>query len=134
NSPEEMRRVGNEYLQAMVDKFGDTRVALAAYNWGPGAVQKALAAANGDVDAMLASAPKETQDYVRKVFAITGGDPMAAGGANRRMAGGPSGPALPAAAPLPPTQAASAAPQENPRQQLLQLRDDLLTAQDDLLW
>lgn len=72
NSDAERTRVGNEYLQAMLDEFGDERVALAAYNWGPGAVEKALAKHGGDVDAMLASAPAETRNYVAKVLGFAG--------------------------------------------------------------
>ena len=68
DSDAELTRVGNEYLQAMLREYNDPRLALAAYNWGPGNVNKALKRTKGDVDALLQGAPKETQDYVRKIL------------------------------------------------------------------
>jgi len=59
NSPEEYKRFGSDYLGAMLDKYnGDERLALAAYNAGPGAVDKA-----GGVPKY-----KETQDYIAKIL------------------------------------------------------------------
>lgn len=50
---------GTKYLKLMLDKFGNTRLALAAYNAGPTAVKK-----------HRGMPPyKETKNYVRKVFA-----------------------------------------------------------------
>lgn len=63
----ELRRVGQEYVDAMVREFG-LEGGLAAYNWGPGNWQKALKRAGGDVRKALASAPKETREYVPKVL------------------------------------------------------------------
>lgn len=63
----ELRRVGQDYLDAMVKEFG-VEGGLAAYNWGPGNWQKALKRAGGDVRKALATAPKETRDYVPKVL------------------------------------------------------------------
>lgn len=71
-SAAEQERVGKDYLQAMLRQYADPRVALAAYNWGPGNVDNALRAAGGNVDAMLASAPAETRAYVPKVLAQAG--------------------------------------------------------------
>lgn len=62
DSPEEIARVGKDYLQALVKKFGDTNTALIAYNWGPGNTNKWLAAG-----ADQTKLPKETQDYVARV-------------------------------------------------------------------
>jgi hypothetical protein len=71
NSPEEQRRVGIEYLHALMSKFG-TQGGLAAYNWGPGHWQAALGQ-YGTPDAALAHAPPETRAYVPKVLARAGG-------------------------------------------------------------
>lgn len=68
----ELRRVGTQYLGKLQDKYGDTRLALAAYNAGPGAVDNAMKAASGDVESALAMLPQETQDYVPKVLAAAG--------------------------------------------------------------
>lgn len=50
---------GATYLAQMIKRFGDARLALAAYNAGPGAVEKAGGIPNY----------KETQDYVNRVMA-----------------------------------------------------------------
>ena len=76
NSPEERARVGKQYLQALVKHYdGDVAKATAAYNWGPGNVNKAVKAAEANAgkgeavapDAWLASAPAETRNYVASV-------------------------------------------------------------------
>ncbi|GEM_PF-1537134 len=73
-SPAEMERVGKDYLQAMLTQYGDPRLALAAYNWGPGNVDRAMQTHGGNVDAVLANAPAETRAYVPKVLAgVQGG-------------------------------------------------------------
>lgn len=77
-SPAEIERVGKEYLQAMLTQYGDPRLALAAYNWGPGNVDRAMQAHGGNVDAVLANAPAETQVYVPKVLQLAGSQIAAA--------------------------------------------------------
>lgn len=69
SSPEERARVGRDYLDAMVKEFkGDIPMALAAYNAGPGAVQKAVEAANKQrTSNWLGNMPAETQAYVAKI-------------------------------------------------------------------
>lgn len=76
DSLEEKARVGRDYLAAMVKRYdGDVTKAAAAYNWGPGAVDDAIAAAQKNAgrgervapDAWLASAPAETRNYVAAV-------------------------------------------------------------------
>lgn len=62
NSPEENERVGKEYLDAMLRKYKDVDLALAAYNWGPGNVNKWLAA-GGDRTKL----PAETRAYIPRV-------------------------------------------------------------------
>ena len=56
--PEEALRFGAEYMRAMLDKYGDYGLALAAYNAGPGAVDKA-----GGIPPF-----KETQNYVATIL------------------------------------------------------------------
>lgn len=50
---------GTKYLKQMLDTFGNYKMALAAYNAGPGAVQKS----GENIDEL----PGETQNYVAKV-------------------------------------------------------------------
>lgn len=67
NSIEEQRRVGQDYLKALTEKFGITG-GLAAYNWGPGNWDRALASNGNDISAALQAAPAETRNYVPKVL------------------------------------------------------------------
>jgi len=71
--PDELARVGKDYLKAMVDKYGDTQKALIAYNWGPGNTDKWLAS-GADPKAL----PAETQGYVARISKTLGGDKVAA--------------------------------------------------------
>lgn len=66
NSEGENRRVGREYLDAMHRKYGDQKIALMAYNWGPGNVDKWLKAG-----APADKVPAETRKYVSNIL---GGD------------------------------------------------------------
>lgn len=52
------------YLRENYNLLGSWSKAIAAYNWGPGNVQKAIAAYGDD---WLSHAPKETRDYVAGV-------------------------------------------------------------------
>ena len=66
-TPEEYNRVGREYYQALVNKFGgDEQKAAAAYNAGPGKVQQNISQNNGQMN--VAQLPKETQGYLGKVL------------------------------------------------------------------
>ncbi len=59
DSPEEYRRFGGDYLGAMLKKYGGNKaLALAAYNAGPGAVDKAGGVPN----------IPETQNYVKNIL------------------------------------------------------------------
>lgn len=66
DSEGENRRVGREYVDALYRRYGDQATALAAYNWGPGNVDRWLKA-GGDP----AKLPAETRKYVANVM---GGD------------------------------------------------------------
>jgi len=68
-SPEELRRVGDEYAAAMYNRYGDPKLAMIAYNMGPGATDKWLAS-GADVRRL----PKETQGYIRGVSLAEGGE------------------------------------------------------------
>jgi hypothetical protein len=69
DSVAEKRRVGQDYLQAMLREYGgNLDHALAAYNWGPGNVDRWIAAG-----ADPAKLPKETREYIPKVKAAMGG-------------------------------------------------------------
>ena len=79
DSPEERARVGRDYLAAMVREYdGDLAKAWAAYNAGPGTVQKAVRDAEAMVKmnqrdpslpapkSWLELMPQETRDYVER--------------------------------------------------------------------
>lgn len=67
-SPDEIARVGRDYLQAMKQRYGDTEKALIAYNWGPGSTDKWIAAgANPE------KLPAETKTYIERVKGLLGG-------------------------------------------------------------
>ena len=66
-TPEEYNRVGQEYYQALLKKYnGNEQLAAAAYNMGPGAVDRNMAQNQGQFN--VAQAPRETQGYLGKVF------------------------------------------------------------------
>lgn len=69
-SPAEFNRVGNEYLAVMEKRYGDPIKALAAYNAGPGVVDK-LIQQYGDRWAQYL--PAETKEYIRKGAEMLGG-------------------------------------------------------------
>ncbi len=62
-----------DYLQKLHDQFGDWELALAAYNWGEGAVQRAQERnrkRKKPVDYASLKLPKETRGYVPKLLAV----------------------------------------------------------------
>lgn len=87
NSPEELTRVGNDYLKAMLREYdGDYVLALSAYNAGPGRANewKALFAGKSLKEKIAAIPFKETRDYVGKILGRLGvvdGEKLEAGGA-----------------------------------------------------
>ncbi|MFC0168701.1 transglycosylase SLT domain-containing protein [Pseudoduganella danionis] len=63
------------YLQRLYDMFGDWQLALAAYNWGEGSVQKAIkrnqaAGKPTDFESLAELMPAETRNYVPKLQAV----------------------------------------------------------------
>jgi hypothetical protein len=69
NDPDELRRVGDEYASAMLRRYKDPIVAMIAYNMGPGATDKWLAAG-----ADPRRLPRETQGYISNVSLARGGE------------------------------------------------------------
>jgi hypothetical protein len=69
NSPDELRRVGDEYAAVLLSRYRDPKLAMIAYNMGPGATDKWLAS-GADVRRL----PKETQGYIRGVNLAQGGE------------------------------------------------------------
>lgn len=60
--PHENIRGGVSYLKQMMDKYQDPVLATAAYNAGPGRVDKAIRSGHG-----IAALPRETQNYVPRM-------------------------------------------------------------------
>jgi membrane-bound lytic murein transglycosylase D len=63
------------YLQRLYTMFGDWQIALAAYNWGEGNVQKAIKRNQSlgkptDFDSLSELMPAETRNYVPKLQAV----------------------------------------------------------------
>lgn len=69
NDPDELRRVGDEYASVLLNRYGDPKLAMIAYNMGPGATDKWLASG-----ADIRKLPKETQGYIRGVSLAQGGE------------------------------------------------------------
>ncbi|MDR2155000.1 MAG: transglycosylase SLT domain-containing protein [Burkholderiaceae bacterium] len=66
-------RAALDYLQQLHSMFGDWQLALAAYNWGPGNVKRAVdrnRAAGRDVNYASLRMPAETRNYVPKLQAL----------------------------------------------------------------
>ena len=72
NDPEYNAALGKAYLKDQYRKFGDPQLAAAAYNAGPGAVQKAQQKAQASGQSIMSYLPQETQNYVASIF---GGSP-----------------------------------------------------------
>ena len=66
-------RAALDYLQRLYAQFGDWHLALAAYNWGEGSVQRAIARnekAGLPTDYLSLKMPEETRNYVPKLQAV----------------------------------------------------------------
>jgi hypothetical protein len=66
--PEQNIRGGVAYLKKMMDKYNDPTLALAAYNAGPGRVDRALRSGQG-----IEALPRETRNYVMANRMASGG-------------------------------------------------------------
>jgi hypothetical protein len=69
NDPDELRRIGDEYASVLLNRYQDPKLAMIAYNMGPGATDKWLSAG-----ADIKKLPKETQQYIRGVNLASGGE------------------------------------------------------------
>ena len=69
NHPDELRRVGDEYSNMLLSRYRDPKLAMIAYNMGPGATDKWLASG-----ADPRKLPKETQQYIQGVRLAGGGE------------------------------------------------------------
>ncbi|MGE5453298.1 MAG: transglycosylase SLT domain-containing protein [Acidobacteriota bacterium] len=66
-------RAALDYLQRLYNQFGDWHLALAAYNWGEGNVQRAISKnqrAGLPTDYLSLNMPAETRNYVPKLHAV----------------------------------------------------------------
>lgn len=70
-TPQEYLRFGGDYLKAMIKNFGgDQTKAVAAYNAGPGAVDRAVAKAQKTGGDWTSYVPVETQKYIKKIIGV----------------------------------------------------------------
>jgi hypothetical protein len=105
NSPEERTRVGQDYLAAMVQRYGgDPAKAWAAYNAGPGRVDRALAK-GGD---WFSKMPADTRKYVMANMSQLRGPQTAMAGT------GAASDAMPGASPAGASGGPAAAPSDVP--------------------
>ena len=65
-SAEEFNRVGRDYFAAMKKQYGNSTLAAAAYNAGPGRVNAALKKAKQTGQDWKKLLPRETQNYLKK--------------------------------------------------------------------
>ena len=70
DSPSENVRVGEDYRNAMIERYGDVKLGLMAYNWGPGNVDKWL-----HKGADPSSVPSETRQYVSNILGEVNASP-----------------------------------------------------------
>jgi soluble lytic murein transglycosylase-like protein len=79
-------KLGRAYFGKMLEDFGDERLAVAAYNAGPGRIRSALSQAEKSGGIWEDFIPDETKGYLRKVFgAATGGRIERASGGSVKM-------------------------------------------------
>ena len=67
--PQQNIEGGTKFLSYLLGKYGgNEQAALAAYNAGPGRVDRAGIRTNGDFQALMDRLPEETRQYVSKVL------------------------------------------------------------------
>jgi hypothetical protein len=66
DSPDEIARVGKDYLAAMYQRYGNEELALAAYNGGPAMLDKVLKQAQATGQDWRTLLPDETRNYIAK--------------------------------------------------------------------
>lgn len=68
-NPDENLAGGTKYLKSLLDRYdGNVKVALAAYNAGPGRVSRLGIDTDAELEAKYGQLPQETQRYVEKVM------------------------------------------------------------------
>lgn len=67
-NPQSNVLAGTQYIAQQLKKFGDVRIALAAYNAGPGRVGGLVKKYGNNWAKINANLPKETRNYVTKVL------------------------------------------------------------------
>lgn len=113
SSPDELARVGRDYLRTMLDRYGSLDKALVAYNWGPKNADAWIA--KGADPAKL---PDETKKYVSRVQSTLSAQPRTTAQASATPEAAPAvapargAPArgAPAAAPVAATKVSEARP------------------------
>ncbi|GEB32713.1 hypothetical protein BPA01_22930 [Brevibacillus parabrevis] len=67
--PDENLAGGTKYLKSLLDRYdGNVKVALAAYNAGPGRVGRLGIDSDEELEAKYSQLPRETQKYVAKIM------------------------------------------------------------------
>jgi soluble lytic murein transglycosylase-like protein len=68
-NPDENLAGGTRYLRSLLDKYdGNVKVALAAYNAGPGRIDRLGIDTDEELEARYDQLPRETQRYVAKIM------------------------------------------------------------------
>jgi soluble lytic murein transglycosylase-like protein len=67
-NPQVNEQIGTQYLNQQIQKYRDPSLALAAYNAGPGTVDRLIAQHGNSYAAIAPHLPQETQAYVPKVL------------------------------------------------------------------
>ncbi|NRR22130.1 lytic transglycosylase domain-containing protein [Brevibacillus sp. MS2.2] len=73
--PDENLEGGTKYLKSLLDRYdGDVKVALAAYNAGPGRMSRLGISSDDELEAKFDQLPQETQRYVDKIMSRLGSE------------------------------------------------------------